>query len=46
MVAVDFSVYLGEIAKYTRCIDEDLKAKLVFVNVINKRGMNTTGEHQ
>ena len=37
MVAVDFSVYSVKIAKYARGIAEDLNAKLVFVNVINKR---------
>jgi len=37
MVAVDFSVYSVNMAKYARGIAEDLKAKLVFVNVINKR---------
>jgi len=40
MVAVDFSVYSVEIAKYARGIAEDLKANLVFVNVINKRDIN------
>ena len=40
MVAVDFSVYSVKIAKYARGIAEDLKAKLVFVNVINKRDIN------
>jgi nucleotide-binding universal stress UspA family protein len=37
MVAVDFSVYSVKIAKYARGIAEDLNAKLIFVNVINKR---------
>ena len=40
MVAVDFSVYSVRIANYARGIAEDLKAKLVFVNVINKRDIN------
>jgi nucleotide-binding universal stress UspA family protein len=40
MVAVDFSVYSVQIVKYARGIAEDLKAKLVFVNVINKRDIN------
>ena len=40
MVAVDFSVHSVRIAKYARGIAEDLKAKLVFVNVINKRDIN------
>ena len=40
MVAVDFSAYSVKIAKYARVIAEDLKAKLVFVNVINKRDIN------
>jgi nucleotide-binding universal stress UspA family protein len=40
MVAVDFSVYSVKIAKYARGIAEDLKANLVFVNVINKRDIN------
>jgi nucleotide-binding universal stress UspA family protein len=40
MVAVDFSVYSVKIAEYARGIAEDLKAKLVFVNVINKRDVN------
>ena len=41
MVAVDFSVYSAKIARYARGIAEDLKAKLVFVNVINKRDINS-----
>ena len=40
LVAVDFSVYSVQIVKYARGIAEDLKAKLVFVNVINKRDIN------
>jgi len=40
MVAVDFSVYSVKIVKYARGIAGDLKAKLVFVNVINKRDIN------
>jgi len=40
MVAVDFSLYSVKIARYARGISEDLKAKLVFVNVINKRDIN------
>ena len=40
MVAVDFSAYSVEIAKYARGIAEDLKANLVFVNVINKRDIH------
>jgi len=40
MVAVDFSVYSVKIAKYARGIAEDLKANLVFVNVINKRDID------
>ena len=40
MVAVDFSVHSVRIAKYARGIAEDLKARLVFVNVINKRDIN------
>ncbi len=40
MVAVDFSVYSVKMAKYARGIAEDLKAQLVFVNVINKRDIN------
>ena len=40
MVAVDFSVYSVKIGKYARGIAEDLKAKLVFVNVINKLDIN------
>ena len=40
MVAVDFSVYSVEIAKYARGIAEDLRAKLVLVNVINKRDIH------
>ena len=40
LVAVDFSVYSVNIANYARGIAEDLKAKLVFVNVINKRDIH------
>jgi nucleotide-binding universal stress UspA family protein len=37
MVAIDFSAYSVKISSYARGIAEDLKAKLVFVHVINKR---------
>ena len=40
MVAVDFSVYSVKLVKYARGIAEDLKANLVFVNVINKRDIH------
>ena len=40
MVAVDFSVYSAKTAKYARGMAEDLKAKLIFVNVIDKRDIN------
>ena len=39
-MAVDFSVYSVNMAKYARGMAEDLKAQLVFVNVINKRDIN------
>jgi len=40
LVAVDFSAYAVNIANYARGMAEDLKAKLVFVNVINKRDIH------
>ena len=40
LLAVDFSLYSVQIVKFARGIAENLKAKLVFVNVINKRDIN------
>jgi nucleotide-binding universal stress UspA family protein len=49
MVAVDFSAYSSKISKYARGIALDLRAKLVFVHVINKRDLiairNVTAYH-
>jgi len=40
MVAIDFSDYSPKIVKYARDLAENLRAELIFVNIINQRDIN------